>query len=92
VLDLTDLRGRPGPDRCHQPGRGWGGSAAGRHEARETLGGAVGLAGQVGGVEGQRLRDAAATAFVHGSAVASMVAVGVLVAVAATVVVGLRRR
>jgi MFS transporter, DHA2 family, multidrug resistance protein len=62
------------------------------HEARETLGGAVGLAGRVGGVEGQRLHDAATTAFVHGSAVASVVAVGVLVAVAATVVVGLRRR
>jgi len=62
------------------------------HEARETLGGAVGLAGRVGGVEGQRLHDAATTAFVHGSAVASAVAVGVLVAVAATVVVGLRRR
>jgi DHA2 family multidrug resistance protein-like MFS transporter len=61
-------------------------------EARETLGGAVGLAGRVGGVEGQRLHDAATAAFVHGSAVASVVAVGVLVAVAATVVVGLRRR
>ena len=62
------------------------------HEARETLGGAVGLAGRVGGVEGQRLHDAATTAFVHGSAVASVVAVVVLVAVAATVVVGLHRR
>ncbi len=62
------------------------------HEARETLGGAVALAGQVGGVEGQRLHDAATTAFVHGSAVASVVAMVALVAVAATVVVGLRRR
>ena len=62
------------------------------HDARETLGGAVALAGRIGGVEGQRLLDAATTAFVHGSAVASVVAVVALAAVAGTVVVGLRRR
>jgi MFS transporter, DHA2 family, multidrug resistance protein len=61
------------------------------HDARETLGGAVALAGRIGGVEGQRLLDAATTAFVHGSAVGSVVAVVALVGVAATVVVGLRR-
>ena len=59
-------------------------------DARETLGGAVALADRIGGVEGQRLLDAATAAFVHGSAVASAVAVVVLVGVA--VVVGLRRR
>ncbi len=62
------------------------------HDARETLGGAAALAGRIGGVEGQRLLDAATAAFVHGSAVASLVAVVALAAVAATVVVGLRRR
>ena len=62
------------------------------HDARETLGGAVALAGRIGGVEGQRLLDAATTAFVHGAAVASAVAVVALAGVAATVVVGLRRR
>ncbi|MFP5394515.1 MAG: hypothetical protein ACLGI6_24105, partial [Gammaproteobacteria bacterium] len=61
-------------------------------EARETLGGAVALAGRIGGVEGQRLLDAATAAFAHGSAVASTVAVVALAGVAATVVVGLRRR
>ena len=61
------------------------------HDARETLGGAVALAGRIGGVEGQRLLDAATTAFVHGSAVASVVAVVALAGVAGTVVVGLRR-
>ena len=59
-------------------------------DARETLGGAVALADRIGGLEGQRLLDAATAAFVHGSAVASAVAVVVLVGVA--VVVGLRRR
>jgi DHA2 family multidrug resistance protein-like MFS transporter len=59
-------------------------------DARDTLGGAVALADGIGGIEGQRLLDAATAAFVHGSAVASAVAVGVLVGVA--VVVGLRRR
>jgi MFS transporter, DHA2 family, multidrug resistance protein len=62
------------------------------HDARETLGGAVALAGRIGGVEGQRLLDAATAAFVHGSAVASVVAVVALAGVAATVVAGLRRR
>jgi len=61
------------------------------HDARETLGGAVALAGRIGGVEGQRLLDAATAAFVHGSAVASVVAVVALAGVAATVVAGLRR-
>ena len=61
------------------------------HDARETLGGAVALAGRIGGVEGQRLLDAAAAAFVHASAVASVVAVVALAGVAGTVVVGLRR-
>jgi MFS transporter, DHA2 family, multidrug resistance protein len=61
-------------------------------EARETLGGAVALGDRVGGLEGQRLVDAATAAFVHGSAVASVVAAVALVGVAATVVVGLRRR
>ena len=59
-------------------------------DARDTLGGAVALADGIGGIEGQRLLDAATAAFVHGSAVASAVAVVVLVGVA--VVVGLRRR
>ena len=61
------------------------------HDARETLGGAVALAGRIGGVEGQRLLDAATAAFVHASAVASVVAVVALAGVAGTVVVGLRR-
>lgn len=61
------------------------------HDARETLGGAVALAGQVGGVEGRKLADAATAAFVHGAAVTSTVAVAVLVGVAVTVVAGLRR-
>jgi len=61
-------------------------------DARETLGGAAALADRIGGIEGQRLLDAATGAFVHGSAVASAVAVGVLTVVAATVVVGLHRR
>ena len=60
-------------------------------EARETLGGAVALGDRVGGLEGQRLVDAATAAFVHGSAVASVVAAVALVGVAVTVVVGLRR-
>ena len=62
-------------------------------DARETLGGAVALAGRVGGVEGQapgrrRRRPRSCTA----SAVTSVVAVVVLAGVAATVVAGLRRR
>ena len=61
-------------------------------EARETLGGAVALGDRVGGLEGQRLVGAATAAFVHGSAVASVVAAVALVGVTATVVVGLRRR
>jgi DHA2 family multidrug resistance protein-like MFS transporter len=61
-------------------------------DARETLGGAVALAGRVGGVEGRRLFDAAGVAFTHGAAVTSVVAVAVLVGVAATVVGGLGRR
>jgi DHA2 family multidrug resistance protein-like MFS transporter len=62
------------------------------HDARETLGGAVVLAGRVGGVEGQKLAEAATAAFVHGAAVTSSVAAAVLVGVAVTVVAGLRRR
>jgi DHA2 family multidrug resistance protein-like MFS transporter len=61
-------------------------------DARETLGGAVALAGHVGGTEGQTLFDAATVAFTHGAAVASTVAVAVLAAVAATVVSVLRHR
>jgi DHA2 family multidrug resistance protein-like MFS transporter len=60
-------------------------------EAHETLGGAVALAGRIGGAEGQRLLDAATAAFVHGSVVASVVAVVTLVGVAVMVVVGARR-
>jgi DHA2 family multidrug resistance protein-like MFS transporter len=61
------------------------------HDARETLGGAVALAGRIGGVEGQRLLNAATTAFVQGAAVASAVAVVALAGVAVAVVIGLRR-
>jgi MFS transporter, DHA2 family, multidrug resistance protein len=61
-------------------------------DARETLGGAVALAGHVGGTEGQKLFDAATLAFTHGAAVASTVAVAVLAAVATTVVSVLRHR
>ena len=57
-------------------------------DARETLGGAIALAERVGGVEGQKLADAAGTAFVHGAAVTSSVAVAVLVGVAVAVVSG----
>jgi DHA2 family multidrug resistance protein-like MFS transporter len=60
-------------------------------DARETLGGAVALAARIGGEEGRKLSDAAATAFVHAATVTSSVAAVVLVGVAATVVVGLRR-
>jgi DHA2 family multidrug resistance protein-like MFS transporter len=60
-------------------------------EARETLGGAVALGDRIGGLEGRRLVDAATAAFVHGSAVAAVVAAVALVGVAATVVVGLHR-
>jgi len=61
-------------------------------QARETLGGATGLADRVGGTEGQTLADAATAAFLHGSVVTSIVAVAVLVVVAAGVVIGLGRR
>jgi MFS transporter, DHA2 family, multidrug resistance protein len=61
-------------------------------ESRENLGGAIGLADRVGGVEGRTLADAASAAFLHGSVVTSTVAVAVLVVVAASVVIGLRRR
>jgi DHA2 family multidrug resistance protein-like MFS transporter len=61
------------------------------HDARETLGGAVALAGEVGGVEGRKLAEAATAAFVHSAAVTSSVAAAVLVGVAVTVVAGLRR-
>jgi DHA2 family multidrug resistance protein-like MFS transporter len=61
-------------------------------DARETLGGAVALAARVGGGEGGKLLDAATAAFTHGAVVTSAVAAAVLVGVAATVVVGLRRR
>ncbi len=62
------------------------------HDARETLGGATALAERIGGAEGQRLFDAATAAFTRGVAVTSAVATAVLVAVAAVVVAGLRRR
>jgi MFS transporter, DHA2 family, multidrug resistance protein len=62
------------------------------HDARETLGGAVALAGRVGGDEGRKLLDAATAAFAHGVVAASAVAAAVLVGVAVTVAVGLRRR
>jgi len=61
-------------------------------DARETLGGAVALAARIGGEEGRKLSDAAATAFGHAATGTSLVATAVLVGVAATVVVGLRRR
>jgi DHA2 family multidrug resistance protein-like MFS transporter len=61
-------------------------------DARETLGGAVALSARVGGGEGGKLLDAATAAFTHGAVVTSAVAAAVLVGVAATVVVGLRRR
>ena len=61
-------------------------------QARETLGGATGLADRVGGTEGHTLADAATAAFLHGSVVTSIVAVAVLVVVAASVVIGLGRR
>jgi hypothetical protein len=83
-LAARNGRGVAGRADEHRPGVG-----AGRPG---DLGGAVALAGRVGGVEGQRLFEAAAGAFTHGVAVTSAVAVAALVAVAAMVVTGLRRR
>jgi DHA2 family multidrug resistance protein-like MFS transporter len=57
--------------------------------ARETLGGAVGAAGRVPGVDGQALLASARTAFDAGVELTAAVGAGILVLVAATVVVGL---
>jgi MFS transporter, DHA2 family, multidrug resistance protein len=61
-------------------------------DARETIGGAVGLADRVGGEEGRTLLDAATSAFQHATVVTAVVAAVVLVAVAALVVLGVRSR
>ena len=71
-------------------------SGAGVARRYAALGGLPGLdtaavVARVGGVEGQRLAEAATAAFVHGAAVTSSVAAAVLVGVAVTVVAGLRR-
>lgn len=58
--------------------------------ARETLGGAVGTADRIGGVDGSALLDSARTAFTAGVEVTAVVGAGVLVAVAVAVVAGLR--
>ncbi|MHA6785782.1 MFS transporter [Pseudonocardia saturnea] len=57
--------------------------------SRETLGGAVGAAGRVPGVDGQALLASARTAFDAGVEITAAVGAGILVLVAATVVVGL---
>ena len=61
-------------------------------DARETIGGAVGLADRVGGEEGQILLDAATSAFQHATVVTAVVAAVVLIAMAALVVLGVRSR
>jgi MFS transporter, DHA2 family, multidrug resistance protein len=61
-------------------------------DARETIGGAVGLADLVGGEEGRILLDAATSAFQHATVVTAVVAAVVLVAMAALVVLGVRSR
>lgn len=57
--------------------------------SRETLGGAVGAAGRVPGVDGQALLVSARSAFDAGVEITAAVGAAVLVAVAAAVVVGL---
>ena len=57
--------------------------------SRETLGGAVGAAGRVPGVDGQALLVSARTAFEAGVELTAAVGAGVLVLVAATVAIGL---
>ena len=61
-------------------------------DARETIGGAVGLADRVGGDEGRTLLDAATSAFQYATVVTAVVAAVVLVAIAALVVLGMRSR
>ncbi|WP_300018346.1 MFS transporter [Pseudonocardia sp.] len=58
--------------------------------ARETLGGAVGAASRVGGVDGRALLASARDAFTGGVGVTASVGAAVLVAVAVAVVMGLR--
>jgi DHA2 family multidrug resistance protein-like MFS transporter len=58
--------------------------------ARETLGGAVGTADRVGGVDGAALLASARDAFTAGVGVTAAVGAAVLVAVAVAVLVGLR--
>ncbi len=58
--------------------------------AHETLGGAVGAAARVGGLDGRALLGSARDAFVAGIDVTAAAGAGVLVAVAVAVVVGLR--
>jgi MFS transporter, DHA2 family, multidrug resistance protein len=60
--------------------------------ARETLGGAVGTASRLGGNEAAALLASARSAFLTGIGVTSVVGAGVLMLVALTVAVGLRRR
>jgi DHA2 family multidrug resistance protein-like MFS transporter len=60
--------------------------------ARETLGGAVGAAGRVPGVDGQALLVSARSAFDAGVEITAAVGAGMLVLVAATVVLGLSGR
>lgn len=58
--------------------------------AHETLAGAIGTAQRVPGVDGEALLSSARAAFDAGVELTALVGAGVLVAVAATVVVGLR--
>lgn len=60
--------------------------------ARETLGGAVGAAGRIPGVDGQALLASARSAFDAGVGVTAAVGAGVLVLVAVTVALGLGGR
>jgi len=60
--------------------------------ARETLGGAAGAAGGLPGAVASTLLASARTAFVDGVGVTALVGAGVLIAVAITVIVGLRGR
>lgn len=64
---------------------------AGADAARETLGGAVATAMRIGGADGDALLTSARAAFETGVQVTAGVGAAVLVAVAVTVVVGLRR-
>ncbi|HXV94843.1 MAG TPA: MFS transporter [Pseudonocardia sp.] len=58
--------------------------------ARETIGGAVGVADRLTGAEGEALRESARAAFVHGVTVTAGVATATLLVVATIVVLGLR--